>query len=113
MQSEISLVVELDLPKVGAWVRFPHLALLQFCIVCYDISMNISVYWLIPAGAFLMLTYLMPFLRKHKFIREPIGKYGWGFVKGDFQIRWLQTSAVIIFLGILFYLIYRWVVQFA
>ena len=26
MQSEISLVAELDLPKVGAWVRFPHLA---------------------------------------------------------------------------------------
>lgn len=52
-------------------------------------------------------------LRKHKYIREPIGKYSWGFVRDDFKARWIGLILVCAVLAVIFYFIYRYSVQFA
>jgi len=72
---------------------------------------------LLSMGAFTVMytivTVLMKQLRKHKIIREPIGKYGWGFVKDDFKVRWIMIVLVCVVLAVIFYFIYRYSVQFA
>ncbi len=76
--------------------------------------MNISIHWPIAVIiSFFVIGFLMPFLRKHKFIREPIGKYGWGFIKDDFKFRWIIVIPIVCVLAIIFYFIFHWAVQFA
>ncbi len=55
-------------------------------------------------------TRLTKWFRKEGMIREPIGKYGWGFVKGDFKARYGRLILICAVLAIIFYIIYKVVV---
>lgn len=68
-----------------------------------------QIFWITPSIVIAALL-LTAFLRKKKFIRE---NNGWKITKDDFKIRWTPLLIIMCALIVVFYLLYKYSVQFS